>query len=152
MGWVGMAEAQYDPTHTTTPSGRQSTKGKITTTAKVLSKEGGVWGPAPKTRPQNMWLWRVTGLVYGRTRGMQKTEIPKGHTVITHNSSPSADLVLCRDLGQTHWFGEPLGGYWNFPWFHRHWQQSFWGAHSTTKILVLASVILESSPQPPTTD
>ena len=42
---------------------------------------------------------------------MQKTEIPKGHRVISHNSSPSADSVLDRDLGQTRSFGEPLGGY-----------------------------------------
>ena len=29
MRWVGMIETQYDLTHTTTPSGRQSTNGKI---------------------------------------------------------------------------------------------------------------------------
>ena len=42
MRWAGMVETQYDLTHTTTPSGRQSTNEKITTTAKLLSKEGGV--------------------------------------------------------------------------------------------------------------
>lgn len=38
-----------------------------------------------------------------------------------------------------------IKGNWESLWGHRHWQQSFLGALSTTRMLVLASTILESS-------
>ena len=111
-----------------------------------------------KTRPQTIWCWRSASLTFGRLWGLWQivSTLKRCTQNLTRSGIQSRSSYL-KDV----WVrptadpGEPLRearGNWNSPWGHRHWQQLFCGACSTTSAILEPSLWLTGArtrPCPP---
>ena len=131
------------------PLGGWSTNGRIIRIAEILPEKWGVRAPhwAP---PLGRCAPRISGFEdqQGLVRGLLETEtsLLKG----VHKMPPAlrhrAEAVIWKKPGLDPLEQPPgdTGGNWNSPWGHRCWWQPIWGAHATTRALVIESAILES--------
>ena len=139
-----------------------STNRRIITISEILPKEWAIW--AQYQAPQHWVLYqedeppehlalKTRESYFGRARGLWEIETPplKSAHKISHALGPRAEAVIWKEPGSDlpADLGEPpreAGGNWSSPWGHRHWWQTFGGAHSTTRDPPSSSLALGLGP------